>query len=108
MTNLRPYPTYIMSLTHSILPVLGIFKPENGKHLDIEVADCVAFGAPFRRDHWSKRAEYWARDLRNSTITGHGEGSGSIPPKRLASPRTAVSTLIAGACEHMVIGNIQV
>jgi hypothetical protein len=101
VTILQRSPTYIMSLTHSVPRVMGLYKPVNGKRPDVEVADRLAYGMPVGP------GEEMGRRLCRRWRTGDskpGEGRGRHPPRHSGTPRTGGSTLTPGLASRSSTG----
>ncbi|WVW85907.1 hypothetical protein I302_107945 [Kwoniella bestiolae CBS 10118] len=116
VTILQRSPTYIMSLTHSVPRILGVYKPENGKRPDLEVADRIAYGLPVGpAEEMGRRLGSELTELDHDLLHAmEARGFKTWRGQRSTSTQTLGYTknggfyFDAGACEQIINGNIKV
>ncbi|WWC87438.1 uncharacterized protein L201_002327 [Kwoniella dendrophila CBS 6074] len=117
VTLLQRSPTYIMSLTHSVPRILGIYKPdESGMRPDIEVADRIAYGLPVGpSEEMGRRLGTELTELDHDLLQAmEDRGFKTWRGQRATSTQTLGYTknggfyFDAGACEQIINGNIKV
>jgi cation diffusion facilitator CzcD-associated flavoprotein CzcO len=116
VTILQRSPTYIMSLTHSVPRVMGLYKPVNGKRPDVEVADRLAYGMPVGPgEEMGRRLGVELTELDYDLLQAlEDRGFKTWRGQRATSTQTLGYTknggfyFDAGACEQIINGNIKV
>ncbi|WWC60054.1 uncharacterized protein I303_102617 [Kwoniella dejecticola CBS 10117] len=116
VTILQRSPTYIMSLTHSVPRILGVYKPEDGKRPDLEVADRIAYGMPVGpSEEMGRRLGAELTELDHDLLQGMEDrgfktwrGQRSTSTQTLGYTKNGGFYFDAGACEQIINGNIKV
>ncbi|KAM0750595.1 putative monooxygenase protein [Meredithblackwellia eburnea MCA 4105] len=116
VTILQRSPTYIMSLTHSVPRVLSLYTPVNGKRPDLDVADRLAYGTPVGpSEEMGRRLGKELTELDYDLLEAlEARGFKTWRGQRATSTQTLGYTknggfyFDAGACEHIINGNIKV
>jgi hypothetical protein len=116
VTLLQRSPTYIMSLTHSVPRILGIYKPENGERPNIDICDRIAYGTPVGpSEELARRLGKELTELDYDLLQAmEARGFQTWRGQRSTSTQTLGYTknggfyFDAGACEHIINGNIKV
>lgn len=117
VTLLQRSPTYVMSLTHSVPRVLGIYAPDaDGNRPDLEEKDRLFFATPTGPgEELSRRNAKILEDLDRPLLdalnarglrTWRGQrGTGNAT---LGQTRNGGFYFDAGACDHVIDGKIKV
>lgn len=116
VTLLQRSPTYIMSLTHSVPRAIGNYQPVDGVRPDVEEQDRLWFATPTGpSEKMAQRNAKVLEDLDKELLNGlnakglktwRGQrGTGTVT---LGSTRNGGFYFDAGACEHILNGNIKV
>ena len=116
VTILQRSPTYIMSLTHSVPRILALYKPVNGVRPDLTIADRTAYGMPLGpMEEMGRRLGEELTELDYDLLAGmEKQGFKTWRGQRATSTQTLGYTknggfyFDAGACEHIINGNIKV
>ncbi|KAI5480143.1 flavin-containing monooxygenase [Pseudohyphozyma bogoriensis] len=116
VTLLQRSPTYIMSLTHCVSRILGVYKPVNGKRPDLAIADRIAYGLPLGpTEEMGRRLGDELTELDTELLQAlEDKGFKTWRGQRGTSNQTLGYTknggfyFDAGACEHILNGNIKV
>ncbi|KAK9350907.1 hypothetical protein V1523DRAFT_418322 [Lipomyces doorenjongii] len=116
-TLLQRSPTYIMSLTHSVPRMVGSYKPDaNGNRPDLEDQDRLFFATPIgpNEEHARRNAKI-LEELDKPLLDGlHARGLRTWRGQRgtggatLGQTRNGGFYFDAGACEHIINGEIKV
>ncbi|KAK9427799.1 hypothetical protein V1505DRAFT_252458 [Lipomyces doorenjongii] len=117
VTLLQRSPTYIMSLTHSVPRMVGSYKPDaNGNRPDLEEQDRLFFATPVgpNEEHARRNAKI-LEELDKPLLDGlHARGLRTWRGQRgtggatLGQTRNGGFYFDAGACEHIINGEIKV
>lgn len=116
VTLLQRSPTYIMSLTHSVPRIIGSYEPQNGVRPDIDEVDRLWYATPtgpaeeFSRRQAKALEELDSELLQNLAAKGlrTWRGQRDCGNAVLGATRNGGFYFDAGACEHIVKGNIRV
>lgn len=116
VTLLQRSPTYVMSLTHSVPRMLGAYAPKNGKFPDTDVQDRLNFSTPVGPGE--ELAKRTAKDLEDldrpllEALNARGlrtwRGQRDTGNSTLGQTRNGGFYFDAGACEHIINGDIKV
>ena len=117
VTLLQRSPTYIMSLTHSVPRIIGNYGPDaKGNRPDIEEQDRLFFATPTGpSEEFGRRNAEALEDLDRPLLDAlHAKGLRTWRGQRgtgnatLGQTRNGGFYFDAGACEHIINGNIKV
>ena len=117
VTLLQRSPTYIMSLTHSVPRIIGNYAPDvDGNRPDLEEQDRLFFATPTGPgEELGRRNAKALEDLDRPLLDAlHAKGLRTWRGQRgtgnstLGQTRNGGFYFDAGACEHIINGNIKV
>lgn len=117
VTLLQRSPTYIMSLTHSVPRIIGNYGPDSkGNRPDLEEQDRLFFATPQGpSEEMGRRNAKALEDLDRPLLDAlHAKGLRTWRGQRgtgnsiLGQTRNGGFYFDAGACEHIINGNIKV
>lgn len=116
VTLLQRSPTYIMSLTHSVPRMIGIFEPKNGVRPNIDDMDRIFHAIPIGpAEELSRRTAKVLEDLDRELLDKlHARGLRTWRGQRntgnatLGQTRNGGFYFDAGACEQIINGKIRV
>ncbi|CAI7590755.1 unnamed protein product [Penicillium pancosmium] len=117
VTLLQRSPTYVMSLTHSVPRMLGIYAPDkNGNLPDTEAMDRINFSTPVGPgEELAKRTAKILEELDRPLLEGLNarglrtwRGQRDTGNSTLGQTRNGGFYFDAGACEEIINGNIKV
>ncbi|KAJ5966552.1 hypothetical protein N7481_013266 [Penicillium waksmanii] len=117
VTLLQRSPTYVMSLTHSVPRMLGIYAPDkNGNLPDTEAMDRINFSTPVGPgEELAKRTAKTLEELDRPLLEGLNarglrtwRGQRDTGNSTLGQTRNGGFYFDAGACDEIINGNIKV